>query len=161
MSIYERYELLEIVNDGPVKTFRARQIQTGQIVAVHLLIAPRVIRKEFLKKCVLLTDPARKELLEFGDHEGTAHMWSRMSGNGWLIFRLVECGCRSAHSATGAAAPTTDRFAKAGNWRIPVSEFGRKMEPVAGTPAPPEPQTSADSVGSASAGAGASCARSR
>ncbi len=38
MSIYERYELLDIVNDGPVKTFRAREIQTGQIVAVHLLL---------------------------------------------------------------------------------------------------------------------------
>ena len=33
-----------------------------------------------------------------------------------------------------------DRFSKAGNWRIPVSEFGRKMDPISGTPAPPEPQ---------------------
>ena len=36
MSFYERYELLEIVSDGPVKTFSARQVQTGQNVAVHL-----------------------------------------------------------------------------------------------------------------------------
>ena len=140
MSIYERYELLDIVNDGPVKTFRAREIQTGQIVAVHLLL-PLSDPQGILQKVRLLTDPARQELREFGDHEGTSYVvtneWKRMVNfPDWLN---AVAGPPTPPPAP--QAPTTDRFAKAGNWRIPVSEFGRKMDQVAGTPAPPEPKT--------------------
>ncbi len=132
MSIYQRYELLEIVHDGQVKTFAARQIQTGQIVAVHLLIDPSLDSQELLKKVRALTDPARKELLEFGDHDGTIYVvtteWKRMvTFPDWV-------------NSVATTAPAGDRFAKAGNWRIPVSEFGRKVEPAAGSPAPPEPK---------------------
>ena len=69
-------------------------------------------------------------------------MWSRHEWKRMVNFPdWLNAVAGPAHPATGAAAPTTDRFAKAGNWRIPVSEFGRKMDPVAGTPAPPEPKT--------------------
>ena len=134
MSIYQRYELLEIVHDGPVKTFAARQIQTGQTVAIHLLIDPSPDSQELLKKVRALTDPSRKELLEFGDHDGTIYVvtteWKRMiTFPEWV-------------NAAAGASPGGDRFAKAGNWRIPVSEFGRKVEPGAGSPAPPEPNAS-------------------
>ena len=57
MSIYQRYELLDIVHDGAVKTFAARQIQTGQTVAVHLLIGPSIDSQELLNKVRALTDP--------------------------------------------------------------------------------------------------------
>ena len=132
MGIYQRYELLDIVHDGPVKTFAARQIQTGQTVAVHLLIGPSIDSQELLNKVRGLSDPARKELVEFGDHEGTLYVvtteWKRMvTFTEWV------------NAVATSPAPTGDKFAKAGNWRIPVSEFGRKMEPAAGSPAPPDP----------------------
>jgi len=140
MSFYERYELLEILNDGPIKTFSARQLQTGQHVAVHLLIGPNTQHEILINKVRNLVEPARKEVLEVGENQGTAYIvtteWKRMvTFPEWL----------NAVAAPAAPSPTesptqSDRFAKAGNWRIPVSEFGRKMEPSIGTPAPPEPQ---------------------
>src|SRR5690606_31469157 len=109
----------------------ARRIQTGETVAVHLLIGASIEPQTLINKVRNLTGPARKELLEFGEHEGTPYVvtteWKRtVAFPEWV----------SAVTPTGS-----DRFAKAGNWRIPVSEFGRKMEPGVGTPAPPEPQT--------------------
>lgn len=125
MSFYQRYELLDVLNDGAVKTFRARQVQSGQIVAVHVLIGPQ---QSLLNKVKNLAGPAREELLEIGENEGTAFVvtpaWNRMvTFEEWV----------------SATAPAGDRFTKAGNWRIPVTEFGRKSEPAAGSPAPPEP----------------------
>ena len=82
MSIYERYELLNIVHDGPVKTFSARQIQTGQIVAVHLLVNPAAEAQLLMQKVRALPHEVRAELIEFGDHEGTPYVvtteWRRM-----------------------------------------------------------------------------------
>src|SRR3954468_20642677 len=122
MSIYERYELLNIVNEGPVKTFRARQIQTGQDVAVHLLVGPSIDPQTVVTRVRALEDPARKELIEYGDHEGTHYVvtteWKRMMGFlDWL----------DAVAAAPPQAPPGERFGKAGSWRIPVSEFGRKV----------------------------------
>src|SRR5688572_3235432 len=120
MSFYERYELLEILNDGPIKTFSARQVQTGLHVAVHLLIGPITHHEILINKVRNLVDPARKEILEVGDNDGTAYVvtteWKRMvTFAEWL----------NAVAAPPAPSPQSDRFAKAGNWRIPVSEFGR------------------------------------
>ena len=146
MSIYERYELLELVNDGPVKTFRARQVQTGQIVAIHLLL-PASNPQSIIQKVRTLTDPARRELLEFGDHEGTwfvvSNEWKRMmSFTEWLSAVAPPQASAAPPAPPQSETPGAgaDRFSKAGNWRIPVSEFGRKMDPISGTPAPPEPQ---------------------
>src|SRR5438876_1134476 len=127
MSIYERYELLGIVNEGPVKTFSARQIQSGQPVAVHLLIA-YTDPQNLMQKVRALPDPARCDVIEFGDHEGTPYVvtteWRRMvTFPEWVHAVSMSSGAPAA-AAAPPPVPTSDRFAKAGNWRIPVSEFG-------------------------------------
>src|SRR5688500_17347264 len=84
MSIYEKYELLGVVVDGPIKTFAARQAQGGREVAVHLLLGAANQHRSLIDSVRNLPEPARSEVLEMGVHEGTAYVvttpWKRMVG---------------------------------------------------------------------------------
>jgi len=40
VSLYERYELLDLNRDAGVKTFEAREIATARPVKIHLFVNP-------------------------------------------------------------------------------------------------------------------------
>ena len=52
MSLYERYELLDLNRDDGVKTFEAREIATGRPVKVHLFVRPSAPLQAALLKAI-------------------------------------------------------------------------------------------------------------
>ena len=118
MSFYDRYELLDLARDEEIKTFTARQRDTGRTVSVHLLVGGRAKHPALMDRLEQLPEHARAEILESGEHEGTAFAvtdpWLRTeSFQEWILT---------------AKAPQIrgDQFAKAGSWRVPTAEFGKK-----------------------------------
>lgn len=59
MSLTDRFELLDLLRDGEVQTFRARERATGLDVEVHLSAAPELLSKF-----------AAARVLDRGSHDG-------------------------------------------------------------------------------------------
>ncbi len=75
MSLYERYELLDLNRDDGVKTFEAREIATGRPVKVHLFVRPSApLQAALLKAIDHLSEPDLQRILERGKHEGTPYV---------------------------------------------------------------------------------------
>ena len=75
MSLYERYELLDLNRDDGVKTFEAREIATGRPVKVHLFVRPAApLQAALLKAIDHLSESDRKRIVERGKHEGTPYV---------------------------------------------------------------------------------------
>ena len=75
VSLYERYELLDLNRDIGVKTFEAREIATGRPEKVHLFehrSAP--LQVALLKAIDKLPDEQRQHIIEQGKHEHTPYV---------------------------------------------------------------------------------------
>jgi len=75
VSLYERYELLDLNRDLGVKTFEAREIATGRPVKVHLFehrSAP--LQAALLKAIDKVPDGQRQHIIERGKHERTPYI---------------------------------------------------------------------------------------
>src|SRR5688572_33451065 len=73
MSFYERFELLDLSRDGSIKTFAARQRATGREVSIHLLTGGRTVHSGLLEKISRMSEDARADIIEAGEHEGTPY----------------------------------------------------------------------------------------
>ena len=82
MSLYERYELLDLDRDMGVKTFEAREIATGRPVKLHLFVHPSAPMQAALLKAIdKLPDEQRQRIIERGKHEHTPYVVTdRLSG---------------------------------------------------------------------------------
>src|SRR5689334_24657735 len=91
MSFYSTYELMELVKDDGIKSFRAREIATGRDVLVHLFSNPDSLETQFsIQKIRNLTPEARALVIVEGQHEGTPYVvTSGLPGNvgfrDWLV----------------------------------------------------------------------------
>jgi hypothetical protein len=75
VSLYERYELLDLNRDDGVKTFEAREIATGRPVKVHLFVRPAApLQAALLKAIDHLSEPDLQRIVERGKHEGTPYV---------------------------------------------------------------------------------------
>jgi hypothetical protein len=75
VSLYERYELLDLCGDIGVKTFEAREIATGRPVKVHLFVHPSApLQAALLKAIDKLPDEQRQRIVERGKHEHTPYV---------------------------------------------------------------------------------------
>jgi hypothetical protein len=75
LSLYERYELLDLCGDIGVKTFEAREIATGRPVKVHLFVHPSApLQSALLKAIDKLPDEQRQRIVERGKHERTPYV---------------------------------------------------------------------------------------
>jgi len=138
MSFYDRYELLEQVRDGAVKTFAALQKTTGLSVAVHLFAGGKQAHPQVFEVLDRAPDELRAEILDSGEHEGTPFVvtrpWSKHeSFTEWVLSARRE-----------SRAP--DSFVRPGSWRVPTAEFGKKSAPGEFTKMfqagrPPDPET--------------------
>ena len=132
MSLYDKYELLEVERDGAVKTFRARQIATGRVVSTHLLLGS--VSGAVLDAARQVSASAGTEIMEIGEHEGTAYVvtpaWSRPEGFAeWVL---------AAGASQNDLKKDPGSIAKAVSWRVPTEAFKSKTaEPPPRPPAEP------------------------
>ncbi|HWE52983.1 MAG TPA: hypothetical protein VG273_24540 [Bryobacteraceae bacterium] len=130
MSLYERYELLDLNRDIGVKTFEAREIATGRPVRVHLFVQPSApLQAALLKAIDKLPDDARQRILERGKHEGTPYVVTDRLADYPGLSEWVQ----AAGHAHKAAKPLLET---AGAWKLPAA-------PPAETPPAPAPVPSA------------------
>ncbi|MEO8026997.1 MAG: hypothetical protein ABI823_11005, partial [Bryobacteraceae bacterium] len=127
MSIYQKYELLELKNDDGVKTFLAKQIATQRPVLAHLFVNPHTPEQRALLNLVdALQENERKRIVERGETDGTPFVITDRlidypSLRDWLNVNAVP---RAKHPAistvespsSGPAAQTP--LARKGGWRI-------------------------------------------
>jgi hypothetical protein len=75
VSLYERYELLDLNRDMGVKTFEARELATGRPVKVHLFVHPSApLQAALLQAIDKLPDEQRQRIIERGKHEHTPYV---------------------------------------------------------------------------------------
>ena len=130
MSLYERYELLDLTRDIGVKTFEAREIATGRPVRVHLFVKPSApLQAALLKAIDRLPDEQRKRILDQGKHEGTPYV---------VTDRLADYAGLTEWVQAAAHAPKTAKplLETAGAWKVPAA-------PVAAAPAASAPVSTA------------------
>jgi len=84
VSLYERFELLDLDRDDGVKTFEGREISTGRPVKVHLFVhADAPIQVALLKAINRLPDSERSRIIERGKQK-------KETLHGWLWLRLPD-----------------------------------------------------------------------
>jgi hypothetical protein len=128
VSLYERYELLDLNRDIGVKTFEARELATGRPVKVHLFVHPSApLQAALLKAIDKLPDDQRQRIVEQGKHEGTPYV---------VTDRLADYpGLSEWVQAAGHAAKSPKPvLEKAGAWKVPAAPS------AAMAPAPPVSQ---------------------
>lgn len=75
MDFYERFELLDLVQDTGVKTFEAREVATGRPVRVHLFVSPRApLQAALLKALDKLPPEEASRIIDRGKNEGTPYI---------------------------------------------------------------------------------------
>ena len=121
MSLYERYELLDLNRDDGVKTFEAREIATGRPVKVHLFVRPAApLQTALLKAIEHLSETDRQRIIERGKHEGTPYVVTDRLADYPGLSEWVQA---ASHHKSKPAKPVLET---AGAW---------KVQPV--PPAPP------------------------
>ncbi len=129
MSLYERYELLDLNRDDGVKTFEAREIATGRPVKVHLFVRPSApLQAALLKALDHLAEPDLQRIVERGKHEGTPYVVTDRLPDYPGLSEWVQ-----AASHQSKAKPAKPVLETAGAW---------KVQPVP-PPPPPAPAPSA------------------
>jgi hypothetical protein len=150
VSLYERYELLELDRDDGVKTFQGREIATGRPVKVHLFVAPASpYQAQLWKKIDELPESERARVLDRGKHEGTRYL---------VTDRLVDyAGLFEWISASLKKADGKKPLETAGAWKVPRPAPTQASSEAPPVPAPATssatPQSSAPSVPVVSSGA--------
>src|SRR5437016_7001058 len=75
VGFYDRFELLELVRDDGVKTFKAREVATGRAVEAHLFVNPYApLSIALLARIDHLPPPDSDRILDRGRHEGTPYI---------------------------------------------------------------------------------------
>lgn len=127
MSFYDRFELLDPVRDDGIKTFQARETETGRMLEAHLFVRPRAPESvALLAKIDRLPDSEQTKIIDRGDHDGIPYLVTEPleeSVREWLV-------AKTAHPVP-AAAPEKPLDA-AGAWKI--------VPP----PPPPAPESTSD-----------------
>ena len=156
MSIYQKYELLELKKDDGVKTFLAKHIASGRPVLAHLFVTPGSPDQRALLKLVdELQENERKRILERGETDGTPFLITDRlidypSLRDWLN---VNATGRAKHSAVSTleapSAPDASKpMAAAGAWTVGNSpgspppsrkNADEEFEALFATPAEPKP----------------------
>lgn len=127
MSLYERYELLDLNRDDGVKTFEAREIATGRPVKVHLFVRPSApLQAALLKAIEHLSESDRERIVERGKHEGTPYVVTDRLADYPGLSEWVQAA--SHKNKSKAAKPVLET---AGAWKV-------QPDPA---PAPSAPQT--------------------
>jgi len=132
VSLYERYELLDLIRDLGVKTFEAREIATGRPVKVHLFVHPSApLQAALLKAIDKLSEEPRQRIVERGKHEGTPYI---------VTDRLVDyAGLNEwVQAVSQSAKPAKPVLETAGAWKLPAAPpVAIGAAPVPSTPASP------------------------
>ena len=133
VSLYERYELLDLSRDDGVKTFEARELATGRPVKVHLFVHPSApLQVALLKAIDRLPDAERQRVVERGKHEGTPYVVTdRLMDYPGLSEWVQAASHHGKSSGDTAAKPPLET---AGAWKVPAS------------PAPPPPPLAAPPI---------------
>ncbi len=130
MSLYERYELLDLNRDDGVKTFEAREIATGRPVKVHLFVRPAApLQAALLKAIDHLSEADRQRIVERGKHEGTPYVVTDRLPDYPGLSEWVQAA--SHQSKSKPAKPVLET---AGAWKVPSDP----PPPAPATPAPAE-----------------------
>ena len=144
MSLYERYELLDLNRDDGVKTFEAREIATGRPVKVHLFVRPGApLQAALLKAIDHLAEPDLQRIIERGKHEGTPYVVTDRLPDYPGLSEWVQAA--SHHSKSKSAKPVLET---AGAWKVqpdPPPPPPAPATPIAtplATPPAPLPQES-------------------
>ncbi len=132
MSLYQKFEIGEVIRDDGVKSFQARDLTTGRQVQVHLIMGiPGRLPPPFelLDQLKQLPPQNRAHVLETGEQSGTPYVVT-LPLEGFAGFRdwLTE--------KTGGTLRTTAVPPKEAN---PLSRVGRWKIPALGEPAPAAP----------------------
>src|SRR6185295_14641853 len=116
-----------------------RHLASGQMVGVHLLFeTPPGKPAAILERVRSLGPEMVSQVIEVGTHEGTSYVvtteWNRPQSFDEWLGKLQASG--------PATRPAADVYSKAGNWRVPTSEFILKSDPGASpaAAAPPMPE---------------------
>jgi len=117
VSLYERYELLDLNRDDGVKTFEAREIATGRPVKVHLFVrATAPLQAALLKAIEHLEESDRQRIIERGKHEGTPYLVTdRLADYAGLSEWVQAASHRSKSHAAKAVKPALET---AGAWKV-------------------------------------------
>src|ERR1017187_2623898 len=126
MSLYKRYDLIEPIPGGAVKSFKARQISTGRDVRVHLLAGG----DQALQRQVRAVAPEkRRRILEEGTHEGAPFVVTDELGatfEEWL------------NTPVAVSPASADALTRAGQWQsMKIALPGTAEPPKAPPPAEP------------------------
>lgn len=134
MSLYERYELLDLNRDIGVKTFEAREIATGRPVKVHLFVHPSApLQAALLKAIDKLPDDQLQRIVERGKHEGTPYVVTDRLADYPGLSEWVQA---AGHSPN----PAKPLLETAGAWKLPAAPLKPPpITPEASAPAPSAP----------------------
>src|SRR5450432_1680550 len=125
MDFSQKYYLIELLPGDGIQSYRARQMNTGRDVTVHVLVGGNTPENEAcMARLRGLQAPAMAKLIEVGDHQGVRFVVTVAPPFQRLDEWLTE--------QDGAAAKAKD-FGKAGTWKRP--EAGTLEPPAAPQPA--------------------------
>ena len=135
MSFQDKYELVDLIEDGPAKVFVARELATGRKLGVFLFVGEQArAQAELLKRLHAIDRREFPELIEVGDNEGTPYVVTLPLSS----FEELKTKVGSHKSAPPPAAHKRDNFTRAGVWHVPpviLPESAHPPQPAAGKPA--------------------------
>lgn len=142
VSLYERYELLDLNRDAGVKTFEAREIATGRPVKVHLFVHPTApLQAALLKAIDRLCDADRERIIERGKHEGTPFVVTDRLVDYEGLSEWVQAASHRSKSA--GIKPAKPPLEAAGAWKVPPAAPVAVSVASPAAPAPPAPAPAA------------------
>ncbi|MEQ1946078.1 MAG: hypothetical protein ABL995_02750 [Bryobacteraceae bacterium] len=123
MSFYDHYELLDLVRDDGVKTFRARQKAADRIVTIHLFSNPTApIQAELLRKLRALPPVEAARIQDHGSHIGSLYfVTDDLADHGSLLEWLTtvtKAGAKKQESPRTAAPPISAVIEPAGQLQL-------------------------------------------
>ena len=145
MIVSGKYELLDVLHESGIRTYRARQVALGQLVMVHF-IAGTETEDDFalLDQLAELPDSERKLFFDAGEHESVPYLvsWPLPGFHSLPDWLERTLGGHRAEPKAATSAPETARG--------DPSEFSRLFfrglkepaaEPKAATPRAPGPES--------------------
>ena len=145
MAFYDRFELLELLRDDGVKTFRATENSTGRVVEAHLFVNPHAPLSVALRgRLKQLPEAQRAQILAEGNHEGTPYVVT-LPIVGYPGFREWVSAKRppaapAAPAASPAPPPLPPPIAPAAGAPGEFTRMFRPSPPAASPPPPPAAQ---------------------
>src|ERR1019366_1283043 len=129
MDFSQKYDFVELLPGEGVRSYRARQTNTGRDVTVHLLVGGKTPENEaFLVRLRAMQPQSMAKLIEVGEHQGATFVVTVAPP----YQRLDEWMAEQDHAAAVAG-----EFGKATIWKRP--DAGTPAAAPAHPPAAPEP----------------------